>query len=266
MNENNQQSVVNNVQSNVSAQTFNNQVVNNTNQVDEDKVLRLHRKVKKLPFILMFLLCIGVIAFGVYMSLEEKNKYDNYVVIGADLFRIEKKYQAGVPYYLGIYRYKVDGKKYDYKSPQKYDGNPDLVIQIRYNPENPNELYNRNQSIMYIGITAVGVLLFFITFGVLISMTSKKEEKIVVAVVYDNSTCVGGRKFYLKTVNLDGTDLPPEKTEYYSYFTDKVEYFPTGRKVKFNLFKYNKSILTENYNGVVTIQINNFKITDFIFL
>ena len=100
----------------------------------------------------------------------------------------------------------------------------------------------------------------------LISLTSNKEEKIVLTVVYDSATCVGGRKIYMKTINPDGTALPPENTEYYSYFTDKIEYFPVGRKVKFNLYKYNKSILTERFNDVIAIQVNDFKITDFIFL
>ena len=70
----------------------------------------------------------------------------------------------------------------------------------------------------------------------------------------------------MKTINPDGTALPPEQTEYYSYFTDKIQYFPVGRKVKFNLFKYRKSITTEKFNDIITVQINDFEITDFIFL
>lgn len=249
---------------NQNTQTVNSQMVSNT--IDEDKILRVHRKVRKTPFILLFLLCIAIITFGVYNFLQSKDKYENYVVIGADLLRTEKKYQAGVPYYLGTYRYKVNDKKYDYNYPKRFDVKPDLVIQIRYNPDNPKELYNRNETLLYIGIAAGGVLIFLVTFGVLISLTSKKDEKIVLAVVYDSASCVGGRKIYMKTINPDGTLLAPNQTEYYSYFTDKTMYFPVGRKVKFNLFKYKKSISTEKFNDVITIQINDFKITDFIFL
>ncbi|MBP3840915.1 MAG: hypothetical protein IK997_02180 [Bacilli bacterium] len=257
---NNQINVNNNVQ------TVNNVSTTNSNIVDEDKVLRVHRKVKKTPFVLLFLLSIGIVAFGVYNFLQSKDKYNNFVIIGADLLRTEKKYQAGVPYYLGTYRYVVDGKKYDYNNPTRFEGKPDLVIQIRYNPDNPKELYNRNETLIYIGVFSLGIIVFLVTFGVLISLTSNKEEKIVLTVVYDSATCVGGRKIYMKTINPDGTALPPENTEYYSYFTDKIEYFPVGRKVKFNLYKYNKSILTERFNDVIAIQVNDFKITDFIFL
>jgi len=264
MSQDNQTNLDNNVQTIQNTQSVNTQVASNT--VDEDKVLRFHRKVKKTPFILLFLLCIGIITFGVYKSLQSKDKYKNFVVIGADLLRTEKKYQAGVPYYLGTYRYVVDNKKYNYSNPTRFEGKPDSVIQIRYNPNNPKELYNHSETLLYVGISAGGVLMLFVTLGVLISLTSKKEEKIVLAVVYDSATCVGGRKFYMKTINPDGTALAPKQTEYYSYFTDKIDYFPVGRKVKFNLFKYNKSILTERFNDVVTIQINDFKITDFIFL
>ena len=49
---NNQINVNNNVQ------TVNNVSTTNSNIVDEDKVLRVHRKVKKTPFVLLFLLSI----------------------------------------------------------------------------------------------------------------------------------------------------------------------------------------------------------------
>lgn len=245
----------------------NNQVVTNNNvQLDEDKVLRVHRKVRKLPFIFLFLLSISVLSYGIYKSLECKNKYDNYIIIGADLFRTNKSYQAGKPYYTGVYRYVVDGKKYTYNYSKKFEINPDNVIQIRYNPKNPAELYSDRETFFYIIIAASGGLVFLITFLVLISLTSKKDEKIVVCEVFDSATCVGGRKIYFKTFNLDGTPLKPEEVEYYSYYTDKYDLFPVGKRVKFNLYKYKKSYLTENFNDIVTIQINDLKFEDFIFL
>ena len=234
--------------------------------VDEDKVLRVNKKVRKAPFILLFLFSLTLLGGGIYFFLQSKAKYDNYVVIGADLKRTEKVFEAGVPYYMGTYKYVVDGKKYTYKYSKKFEGNPDLVIQIRYNPKKPSELYDGRETLFFIIVIAVGGLIFLVTFGVLISKTAKKEEKIVVAVVFDSATCVGGRKIYMKTINPDGTAMKPEETEYYSYFTDKYDKFPVGKRVKFNLFKYNKSILTEKFNDIITVQINNFNLDDFIFL
>lgn len=234
--------------------------------VDEDKVLRINKKVKKAPFVLLFLFSLGLLGGGIYYFLQSKAKYDNYVIIGADLQRTEKLFEAGVPYYIGTYKYVVDGKKYTYKYSKKFEGSPDKVIQIRYNPKKPSELYDSRETMFFLIIAASGGLIFLVTFGVLIAKTAKKEEKIVVAVVFDSATCVGGRKIYMKTINQDGTAMKPEEEEYYSYFTDKYEKFPVGKRVKFNLFKYNKSILTEKFNDVVTVQINSFKLDDFIFL
>ena len=233
--------------------------------VDEDKVLRINKKVRKAPFILLFIFSLVLLGVGIHFFLQSKAKYDNYVVIGADLKRTEKVFEAGVPYYMGTYKYVVDGKKYTYKYSKKFEGNPDRVIQIRYNPKNPSELYDSHETIFFIIVSAAGGLLFLVTFGVLISKTSKKEEKIVLAVVFDSATCVGGRKIYMKTINPDGTAMKPEETEYYSYFTDKYDRFPVGKRVKFNLYKYNKSILTEKFNDIITVQINSFSLDDFIF-
>ena len=39
-----------------------------------------------------------------------------------------------------------------------------------------------------------------------------------------------------------------------------------GRRIKFNLYKYKKSILTERFNDIITIQLNDLKFEDFLFL
>ena len=61
----------------------NSQVVPNNNvQVDEDKVLRVHKKVRKAPFVFLFLISISALAFGIYKSLECKKKYETRIVAG----------------------------------------------------------------------------------------------------------------------------------------------------------------------------------------
>lgn len=39
----------------------------------------------------------------------------------------------------------------------------------------------------------------------------------------------------------------PAKTEYYSYYTNKINEFPIGSKIKFNAYKYNEVLTTEVY-------------------
>ena len=105
-----------------------------------------------------------------------------------------------------------------------------------------------------------------VTIGILLSITSKRAEKIVIAVVEDTFTCVGGRKIYFRTLDENGAELPSNKVEYYSYFTDKFDQFPIGKKVKFNIFKYSEVLPTDVYKGVEIKVVNELKIDDFIFL
>ena len=233
--------------------------------IDENSVLRLNKKRKKWPFVLLLLFFFAVIGGGIYFFLQSKNKYENYVVIGADLKSTEKIFEAGRPYYKGTYQYIVDGKKYYYNYSKKFEGKADNVIQIRYNPKNPNELYDSREAILFIVIIAIGGVFSLITIGILISISSKPSEKIVTVVVEDMLTCVGGRKIYMRTINSNGEDLPSDKVEYFSYFTDQLQYFPIGKKLKFNAFKYGEVLTTEKYKNTIAGTINEFKITDFIF-
>jgi len=244
---------------------MNNNSLNTNTSIDENSVLRLNKKVKKWPFVLLMLLFLSVIGFGVFLLIQSINKYNNYTVVGADLKDTKKIFEAGRPYYVGTYEYIVDGKKYYYDYPKKFEGNVDNVIQIRYNPKNPNELYKSSEFVICIIVISVGAILFFITIGILISVTSKGAEKIVNVVVEDVLTCVGGRKIYMRTVNENGGVLSPEVTEYFCYFTNQLQYFPIGKRIKFNAFKYGEALSTERYKDKIAFSVNEFKITDFIF-
>lgn len=236
------------------------------NTPEESKILKSSIKRKKWPIVLFIFISMGIIAFGVYFFLQSKDKYDNYVVIGADLLYSNKDYQAGRPYYTGVYQYYVDGKQYKYNNPTKYESDPDKVIQIKYNPKDPSKLYDKRETIFFGLVTIVGGILFIVSFGILISITSKKDEKIVVVEVYDIFTCVGGRKIYMKTINPDGTPLKPEETEYFVYFTNQLDKFPFGKRIKFNAFKRSRSIVTERYKDIMAMTVNELHVDDFIFL
>lgn len=240
---------------------------NSTNiNIDEDKKLRLTKKRKKWPFILILLISFIGMGIGGYFLYKSINKYNTYKVVGADLISKEKIYEAGRPYYVGKYQYVVAGEKYYYNYDKKFEGDPDSIIQIKYKPSNPNILYNSKEPIIFIAIIAGSFVLSLVMIGILLSITSKMAEKIVVTIVEDTATCVGGRKIYMRTIDPSGVELPKDKIEYFSYFTDKFEKFPIGKKVKFNAFKYSEVLSTEKYKDNIAMSVNEFNIDDFIFI
>lgn len=233
----------------------------------EEEILRNPKKRKKGPHIFFLFLELLIVGAGIYLFMQENEKDKTYKTIGADLFLTEKVYKAGKPYYKARYTYKIKNKKYYYNYPGITEQMPDQIIQVKYNPQNPSDIYTNNMMIITIIIISIGVISFFITIGILISISSANQEKIVTAVVEDILTCVGGRKIYLRNNETPVDPNNPNKTEYYSYYTTNYKNFPIGRVVKFNAYKYNEVLTTENYkNNFTAMEINNFKTEDFIIL
>lgn len=241
---------------------------NNTSQTiqnNEQAVLKSKRTRKKGPHILFLLLELITIGLGTFFLIQSNNKYKTYTITGADLFSQEKVYKAGKPYYKARYQYIVKGQKYYYDNPKYFEVSPDQIIQLRYNPNKPSEIYTSNEMIFFIIIVAVGVVGLFITIGILISITGGNKEKIVTVIVEDIITCVGGRKIIMRNINTPSDNNNPQNTEYYSYYTSHMEKFPIGRKLKFNAHKYNEVLTTDKYKEKFTaLNINDFKIEDFI--
>lgn len=267
--------VSNNTVTNNNVKTINNQSsapsISMTNPIqspiNEEDVLKSHIKRRKGPHIFFLFIELIIIGLGTYFFIQSNEKYKTYTVIGADFFSQEKIYEAGKPYYKAKYVYKVNDKKYYYDYPEKFEGTPDQIIQIRYNPKNPNDIYSEKESLFFIIVIATGVVLLFITIGILISISSKKKEKIITVIVEDMLTCVGGRKIYMRNINTPVDNNNPEKTEYYSYYTNQLEKFPIGQKLKFNVYKYAEVLTTETYKDkFISTTINDFKPEDFIII
>lgn len=241
---------------------------NNTTQTiqnNEQAVLKPKKTRKKGPHIFFLFLELITIGLGTFFLIQSNNKYNTYTITGADLFSQEKVYKAGKPYYKARYQYIVKDKKYYYDNPKYFEISPDQIIQLRYNPNKPDEIYNSNETIFFIIITAVGGIGLFITIGILISIAGDNKEKIVTVIVEDIITCVGGRKIIMRNINTPSDPNNPQNTEYYSYYTAHLEKFPVGRKLKFNAHKYNEVLTTDKYKEKFTaLNINDFKIEDFI--
>lgn len=249
------------------------EIVNTKNVVStittpaEEEILKNVTKGKKgIHIFFLFLELIGI-GLGIYFIINCNEKYNTYTIIGADLSSKTKVYKAGKPYYHAQYVYKVNDKKYYYDYPKDFSTDPDPIIQLRYNPQKPAQLFSNNEWIFSIGLTAGSTILLFITIGILISITGKRESKIVTVIVDDMLTCVGGRKIYMRNIDTPIDNQNPAKTEYYSYYTNKINEFPIGSKIKFNAYKYNEVLTTEVYkNKFTAMTINEFKTSDFIHL
>ena len=256
------------VQPQIGTNDISQQPSNNTSQTiqnNEQVALKSQKTRKKGPHIFFLFLELITIGLGTFFLIQSNNKYNTYTITGADLFSQEKVYKAGKPYYKARYQYIVKDKKYYYDNPKYFEISPDQIIQLRYNPKKPAEIYNSNEMIFFIIIIAVGTVGLFITIGILISITGGNKEKIVTVIVEDIITCVGGRKIIMRNINTPIDNNNPQNTEYYSYYTAHLEKFTIGRKLKFNAHKYNEVLTTDKYKENFTaLNINDFKIEDFI--
>ena len=234
--------------------------------INEDSILRLSNNKSKMPGIAVIFMGLIIIGMAIVLILDAGNKNKNYVTVSAKIFTTDKLYEAGKPYYKVKYEYIVNNKKYYYNDPKKYFDNPDDVIILKYNKKDPNDLYISSYYIYYIIFCGVGVVVFILGIIKLISLTSKNSEKIIIGEVFDSFTCIGGKKYYIRSLDSSFKPLPKEKTEYFSYFSNRSDYFYIGRKLKFNAYKYGEALLSDDIgNNIVALNVNNLKVDDFIF-
>ena len=234
--------------------------------MNEDSVLRFTKKKSKMPGISVIFMGLVIIGMAIVLIIDANNKEENYIAAPATVSTTDKLYEAGKPYYKVKYVYFVDDKKYYYNDPEKHFNDYDQVITIKYNKSNPSDIYISGYYIYYIILCGIGVVVFILGIIKLISLTSKNSEKIITGEIFDSFTCVGGKKYYIRSLNSDFKALPEENTEYFSYFSNDSNNFVIGRKVKFNAYKYGDVLLTDNIgNNKIASNINELKITDFIF-
>ena len=235
----------------------------NTN---EDNILRNNIKLSKTPGVCVIFIGLIIIGIAIVLIIDANNKNKNYVSISAKVSSTDKLYEAGKPYYKVKYEYVVNNKKYYYNDPKKYFNNYDEIIVIKYNKNNPKDIYLSSYYIYYIILCGFGVVVLVLGIIKLISLTSKNKDKIVVGEIYDVLTCIGGKKYYIRTLDDNFRPLQPEKIEYFSYFTNDYNNFKIGRILKFNAYKYKEALLTENIgNNINAYNINELKTSDFIF-
>lgn len=234
--------------------------------IDENSVLRRSNKKSKLPGISVIFMGFIIIGMAIVLIIDANNKENNYISAPAKEYSAEKYYEAGKPYYKVRYVYKVNNKSYYYNDPEKHFNTYDEIITIKYDKNNPNDIYISGYYIYYIILCGVGVVVLILGIIKLISITSKDPEKIIIGEIYDAFTCIGGRKYYIRSLDNEFKPLPPEKTEYFSYFSSDSNSFVIGRKVKFNAYKYGEALLTDmTTDNKAASNINKLKTTDFIF-
>ncbi len=236
------------------------------NNINENNILRNNIKHSKAPGISVIFMGLIIISIGIILILDANNKEKNYISVSSRVFQVDKSYEAGKPYYKVKYQYVVNDKKYYYNDPKKYFNSYDEVIVLKYNKNNPKEIYISSYYIYYIILCGIGVVVFILGIIKLISLTSKNKEKIIVGEIYEALTCIGGKKFYIRSLDNNFKALTPEETEYFSYFTNDLNNFKIGKKLKFNAYKYREALLTEDIgNNRFASNINELKIGDFIF-
>lgn len=219
----------------------------------------------KLRSFFIFLIIVGII--GIIISscllIIEHQKYKNYISIAADFISSEKVYKNGISYNQPTYKYKVKGKEYFFKSNALYLNNPEKIIEVKYNPQNPNQIYHGEYSNSFLIALLVSMAFSFTSSMIAISLSGSKLEKIITVQVIEQVTCVGGRKIYLDNINMKKEEPDAIHRKYYVYFTDDLQKFAFGNKLTFNVYKYSEVLTTEKYRGIFAQVLYNFKKEDF---
>ena len=234
--------------------------------IDEKSILLGNVKKSKIPSISIIFMGLIIIGMAVVLIIDANNKDQQYKTTAGTVNSTQKQYEAGKPYYKVRYQYTVNKKTYYYSDPKKYFDGYDEVITIKYNKDNPNEIYISSYFIYFIVLGGIGIIVLIIGIIKLASVTYKNSQKIIVGQIYDELTCIGGKKFFIKSLDESFNPLPPEKTEYFSYFTNDYNHFKRERKVKFNVYKYSETtMIDDSVRDKIVININDLKINDFIF-
>ncbi len=231
----------------------------------KEKLKKIKTFKTSLKHFLIFLIIvlIAVAALMGYLIYNENVKYNTYKIKAADLLETEKTNINGVSYYIGNYKYVVNKKEYYYKSPTLYSGAPDKIIQIKYNKNNPSDIYNENDANKYLIILIVSIALVVIFTVIAVSITPPNLNEAIIVEVVEFVNCVGGRRVYLCDLSIPNTSPDYYDKKYYAYFTSDYEKFKVGNRLVFNKYKYGEAFTTEAYRTVRARSIYNFKDDDF---
>ena len=211
--------------------------------------------------VFLYLVFDAFVILGVTIGLfvYDNYKYNTYKIIPADLIETTKTYVGGVAYYQGKYKYKIDKKEYFYLSPKLYRDSADQIIQIKYNSEDPLDIYNENDSKMYLITIIVCAVLIIFFIVIAVSLTPSKTVLMITAQVIEDVNCVGGRRIYLSDINITDTNID----KYYVCFSKDFNKFRVGNILYFNKFKYGEGITKEDYKGLEAQTLYNFEDDDF---
>lgn len=234
--------------------------------IDEKSILLGNVKKSKVPSISIIFMGLIIIGMAAVLIIDANNKDKNYKTTAGTVNSTQKAYETGKPYYKVRYQYTVNKKTYYYSDPKKYFDGYDEVITIKYNKDNPKEIYISSYFIYFIALGGIGVVVLILGIIKLASVTYKNSERIVIGQVYDSLTCVGGKKFFIRSLDESFNPLPSEKTEFFSYFSNDYNHFKIGRKLKFNAYKYSETaMIDDSIKDKKVININDLRINDFIF-
>ena len=130
--------------------------------INEDNILRNNIKRSKAPGIAVIFMGLIIIGISIVLIIDANNKDKKYITTSARLYTKDKLYEAGKPYYKIKYEYIANNKKYYYSDPTKYFNNYDEVIVLKYDKNNPKDIYISSYYIYYIIIGGVGVIIFIL--------------------------------------------------------------------------------------------------------
>ena len=140
------------------------------NNINEDSILRCNNKKSKLPGLSVIFMGLVIVGMAIVLIIDANNKEKNYVAAPAKVSTVDKLYEVGKPYYKVKYVYIVNDKKYYYNDPEKHFNDYDDVVTVKYNKNNPSDIYISGYYIYYIILCGIGVVVFILGIIKLISL------------------------------------------------------------------------------------------------
>lgn len=264
---------INTVNQNIASVKYSNvnqnslEVNNREHQKEEvDSNTDKNKKTLKKVFTVLIVIGLLIVLVASLLLVDDNNKYKTYTITVADLVDFDKVEKTGLVFYRAHYKYKVKRKEYFYTPKELYEIKPNEIIQLKYNPQDPNKVYEKGASKYFFILLFIGIGLSFISVIAIIAFTKTKDKKIITVQVIEQVNCVGGKRIYLDNININSNNEEEILEKYYVYFTKDKNKFALGNKLTFNIFKYGEVFIPEKYKNITARTIYDFKDEDFTLL
>lgn len=249
---------------------INTNINNQPQNITQDKSKLSPKEKKASPpnpirkaFIILSVIGVLITFVSVGLLVYDNYQYNNYTITLASLVNYDTEVKNGITCYRGNYKYKIKRKEYIYTQKELSTTKPAEAIQVKYNPNNYNQIYDANMSKLYFTILFSGIGISVLSIIMAVAFTKTTEKEIITAKVIEIVNCATGKKIYLDNININQDSEEAKNAKYYVYFTTDTTKFAYGNTLNFNIYQHGEAFTTEKYKDKVARTIYEFENNDF---